>query len=100
MRFIVLFFVLTSLTAFSQETSKPALSIKLLPPNAVPAGTCKEDEYGYLDTSKGDNKWVPYTPLQIGGYLADRAKQGFVVTVYPQPNGRLWVAATCHRDAN
>jgi hypothetical protein len=100
MRSMILVFVLTAITASSQETSKPAISIKLLPPAPVPAGTCKEDEYGYLDTSKGSNQWVPFTSVELGSYVADRVKQGFIVTVYPQPNGRLWVAATCHRTAN
>ena len=95
MRVIWLAFMAVCLTAGSQEMSKPAVSMKMMPPDPIPHGSCNQDEFGYLDTGDGPNHWKPYGADELGEYLDDRAKKGFVVTVYPQPNGRLWVYAAC-----
>jgi hypothetical protein len=86
---------------FAQDThvSKPKISVKVLVPDAVPHGTCTQDEAGYLETSDGHNRYKPYGSVELGTYLADMVQKGFVVTVYPQPNGRLWVDATCGINA-
>jgi hypothetical protein len=83
------------MSAQDTHVSKPKISVKLVVPDAVPRGTCTQDEAGYLETYDGHNHYKPYGSVELGTYLADRTQKGFVVTVYPQPNGRLWVDATC-----
>lgn len=95
MQFAFVLYAAVYLMGSFQNDRKPAVSIQTRIPSAIPVGSCTEDEYGYLDTSKGNNQWVPYSPSELGEYVADRVKRGFVVKVYPQPNGRLWVNATC-----
>ncbi len=96
--------LLLSLQAIAQDGQllKPKLEVSVVVPNPVPTGTCtqKDSEFGYLERSKGDNHWVPYTPSELGTWIADRLSKGFVVTVYPQPEGRLWVYAVCGKPAN
>lgn len=75
--------------------SKPKISVKVVVPDAVPRGTCVEDEFGYLDTFDGRDGYKPYGSAELGAYVADRGREGYVVTVYPQPEGRLWVYAAC-----
>ena len=97
MRFLVMLCIAMSLPILAQKPKiqKPTISVKVAPPDAVPKGSCVEGEYGYLETSDGHNHWRPYTPAQIGDYMAKSAKRGLVVTLYPQPEGQLWVDATC-----
>jgi hypothetical protein len=78
---------------------KPQIHVTMLPSEDVPVGSCKLDEplgeAGYLENSDGKNNVTPYTPDQVGEYLASALKRGLVVTLYPQPDGKIFVVATC-----
>jgi hypothetical protein len=100
MRILILAALAFCAPTFAQDThvSKPKISAKVVVPDAVPRGTCVEDEFGYLDTSDGHNHWKPYNSVELGAYIEDRGRKGYVVTIYPQPEGKLWVYAACSLD--
>jgi hypothetical protein len=75
--------------------SKPTISVVQRPPDAVPKRSCTIGESGYLQNSDGHNHFTSYTPAEVGDYIADRMRKGYVVTLYPQPGGMTFVIATC-----
>jgi hypothetical protein len=76
-------------------TSKPTIYVVQRPPNAVPKGSCTFGESGLLQNSDGHNHFTARTPAEVSDYITDRMKKGFVVTLYPQPDGIIFVIATC-----
>jgi hypothetical protein len=74
---------------------KPSVMVKIGPPEAVPIGACKQNRSGYLEHADTHNRLTPYTPVEIQKYLAERIGEGYVVSFYPQPHGKLWVEAVC-----
>lgn len=90
---VVILALATATMAIPQE--RPTITVKELPPEAIPAGTCTESLSGYLGVEKNGKTTSTYTPKQIGDYVAKRLSQGYSVTLYPQPNGRVFAIATC-----
>ena len=82
------------------QIQKPKISIEVVVPDEVPKGTCTEDHYGYLENQDSQNRYTPYTSSQLAEYLGLRLKQGYVITLYPQPKGLLWVEAICNPSIN
>jgi hypothetical protein len=90
MRFSIVLGIATCLLVLAQksEPKRPDVLVNVVPPEAVPVGPCKQDEFGYLDISDGHNHWRPYGPAELGAYLTDRAEKGFVVaTTHNQKAG-------------
>jgi len=75
------------------QDSAPKITVKMVPPEAIPAGTCKESKSGYLGI-EGKDDAVP-NEQQIGEYVKERLAQGYSVTLYPQASGRIYVIAHC-----
>jgi hypothetical protein len=92
---IVLLLLLSSLT-FSQDFSKLQVSVKELPPEPFPVGTCKQDLSGYIGIVKDGKEETNLTDKQLGEYVRMRLAQGYSVTLYPQASGRTYAIATCH----
>ena len=88
--------LLSSLT-FSQEIKPPQkISVIELPPERIPAGTCKESYSGYLEVEEhGKAKDVNLPSQQIGDYVKKRLGEGYSLALYPQTSGRLFVIETC-----
>jgi hypothetical protein len=90
-----LLLLFSSLT-FSQDLSKLHVSVKELPPEPIPAGTCKESYSGYLEIPEHDKvKDMNFTPQQIGNYVKKRLSEGYSLSLYSQASGRLFVIETC-----
>ena len=78
---------------------KPTITVTPLPSESVPTGSCKlllpNGEEGYLQDSDGHNHFTPANAKDVSDYLQAALHRGLVVTIYPQPNGRIFVIATC-----
>jgi hypothetical protein len=83
------------------------VSVKQMLSDPVPVGACKadEDRAGFLYTYKGSTKagymagglTDDYRPTkeQIGAFIADQISKGFVVAIYPQPDGWMFEESQC-----
>jgi hypothetical protein len=91
---IALLLLFSSLT-FSQDLSKLHISVKELPPEPFPVGTCKADESGYLGITKAKKEETRLTDKQLGEYVRVRLSQGYSVALYPQVSGKVFAIATC-----
>jgi len=79
-----------------QSGTQPSVTVTELPPEAIPAGTCKESYSGYLEVPEnGNTKNKEFTPQQIGDYVKKRLGEGYSLSLYPQASGRLLVIETC-----
>ena len=88
-------FLLSSLS-FPQKSNLPKVSVSELPPEPIPAGTCKRSYSGYLEIYKrGKAKDTDLTSQQIGDYIKQRLSEGYSLSLYPQASGRLFVIETC-----
>ena len=87
---ILLFASLT----FSQDI-KPQVSVKEMPPEPIPAGTCKEDLSGYIGITKHAKEETRPTDKQLGEYVRVRLSQGYSVALYPQVSGKIFAIAKC-----
>lgn len=91
------FFLVLSFLAFSQSFEKPKISVKLLPSENIPKGSCLSSTGGYLGDKNGDDYMlVNADNLKIGEYVVTRLREGYSVEVYPQASGRIFVIAECH----
>lgn len=72
------------------------VTVTELPPEAIPAGTCKDSYSGYLEITEGDKvKNKSFTAQQIGDYVNKRLGEGYSLSLYPQASGRLFVIESC-----
>jgi hypothetical protein len=90
--------LLFSAFTFSQDFSKPSVSVKVLPPEAIPVGSCKEDLFGYLGVPRNGKTETQLTDEQLGEYIRVRLSQGYSVVLYPQASGKIFAIATCESD--
>jgi hypothetical protein len=97
MRFlhIATLFVALSVAAIAQNEAHPAISVKEVPPEAIPAGTCTEDLSGYLGIAKAGKDVTQLTDKQVGEYVRVRLSQGYSVALYPQASGKIYAISTC-----
>ena len=97
MKKIPLAIILLLSFAASQETKAPTkVSVAELPPEPIPAGTCKDSYSGYLEISEhGKPKNTNFSSQQIGDYVSERLSKGYSLSLYPQVSGRLFVIETC-----
>ena len=99
MRKLLASLVLFSSVGFSQSTNQPTIHITELPPDPIPAGTCKESYSGYLEISDhGKIKNTNLTPQQIGSYIKKRLGEGYSLELYPQASRRLFIIETCRTE--
>jgi len=81
----------------TQSVGQPSITVTELPPEAIPAGTCKESYSGYLEvTEYSKPKKTNFTTKQIGNYVNKRLSEGYSLSLYPQASGRLFVIESCH----
>jgi len=82
---------------FCQEQNQSTkISVTELPPEAIPAGTCKQSYSGYLEIPEhGKAKDKGFTSRQIGDYIKRRLSEGYSLALYPQASGRLFIIETC-----
>ncbi len=94
--------ILSALTLSAQEPKLPQkISITELPPEPIPAGTCKASYSGYLEVQEhGKAKDVNLTSRQIGDYAKKRLSEGYSLLLYPQASGRLFIIETCESEKN
>lgn len=82
--------------AFSQEFRKPTITVKELPPEAFPAGSCTEGMSGDLGIESANGKEeTRLTDAQIGEYVRARLSSGYSVSIYPQISGKMFAIADC-----
>jgi len=75
MRFlkITLFSAALAVAAIAQTDSRSTVSIKELPPEAIPGGTCTESQAGFLGIVGNDGKErTKLTAQEIGEYASKR----------------------------
>lgn len=76
--------------------SLPKVSVSELPPEPIPSATCKQSYSGYLEIDKRRKvKDTNLTSQQIGSYVKQRLSEGYVLSLYPQTSGRLFVIESC-----
>jgi hypothetical protein len=94
---ILILIVVISVAAVAGDQLQTTISIKALPPEAIPVGTCTSSTASYLVIGKG-NKPSDFklSDKQIGEYARIRMAQGYSVELYPQDRGKIYVVATCH----
>jgi|SRR5579864_3028999 len=74
---------------------KPSMSVRILPSEEIPRGTCQHPTSGYLgDFQTG--RTTSLSKAEIGEYVLSMISQGYVLTLYPQPRQRIFVFADCH----
>jgi len=79
-----------------QESNLPRVSVSELPPERIPAGTCKQSYSGYLENHEhGKVKDTNLTSQQIGDYVKQRLSEGYTLALYPQTSGRVFAIETC-----
>jgi hypothetical protein len=96
---LAILLLLSSLT-FSQEPKLPQkISVAELPPELIPAGSCKESYSGYLEVQdQGKAKATNLTSQQIGNYVKKRLSEGYSMELFPQASGRLFIIETCRTE--
>jgi hypothetical protein len=93
---LVVLLLMSFVLAFSQEPKLPKVSVSELPPEPIPAGTCKESYSGYLEIpDHGKGKNTNLSSQEIGDYVKKRLSEGYSLALYPQASGRLFIVETC-----
>jgi len=97
---VLLIFGFLAQAAPEQSKPKiPTVSVSELPPEQIPAGTCKESYSGYLEiTQDGLTKNTNLSAQQIGDYVKKRLGDGYSLSLYPQASGRLFVIENCQAN--
>jgi uncharacterized protein YdbL (DUF1318 family) len=86
-----------AITVVADGQSQPAVTVKELPPEAIPAGTCTESYSGYLGIVGKDKKErTILTDQEIGEYVRKRLAEGYSISLYPQASGKVFSVQTCH----
>ena len=95
MKFLVVL-LLFSTIGLGQNSDQLTISVKELPPEPFPVGTCKESYSGYLEVSdQGKPKNTNLSSQEIGDYVKKRLSEGYSLSLYPQVSGRLFIIETC-----
>lgn len=84
---------LLSAACFSQ--SPLTITVKELPPEPFPSGTCTTDRSGYIGITNNGKEETRLTDAQLGEYVRVRLSQGYSVALYPQISGKIFAIATC-----
>lgn len=86
---------LVSVAVVGQQP-QTSININEVPPEAIPAGTCKASYSGYLEVPEHKKiKNMNFTNQQIGDYVNKRLGEGYSLALYPQASGRLFIIETC-----
>lgn len=97
MRVLKLIVCAIAITVGAGGQPQSAISVKALPPEAIPLGSCIESNSGFLGVVGKDNKErTKLTPREVGEYVTKRLSEGYSVTLYPQTSGRVFAVADCH----
>ena len=78
-------------------TGRPSASVRLLPPDPI-TGTCDSSKFGWV-TVLPEGRRENLTEQEVGRYVMARIHAGYVITLYPQSNGKIWSEAICNNDA-
>jgi hypothetical protein len=96
MRALKLIVCAIAITVVAGGQSQPAITVKELPPETIPAGACTESKSGFVGVVEKDgNERTKLTPREIGEYVSKRLSEGYSVTLYPQISGRIFAVAQC-----
>jgi hypothetical protein len=69
------------------------ISVRELPPEPIPHGTCTKGHSGYLGIESSSR--FKLTEEEIGAYVVQQLKEGYSLKLYPQASGRIFAIATC-----
>jgi hypothetical protein len=86
---------LLTCTALAVQVRDP-LSVRELPPEDIPTGTCTESDSGYLGVARDKKERTQLTDQEIGEYVRKSLAQGYSLTLYPQASGKIFAVANCH----
>jgi hypothetical protein len=84
-----------AVVALAQSDIRPTITVKPLPPESIPTGTCTSDLIGYIGILKDGKAQTNLTDKQLGEYVRVRLSEGYSVTLYPQASGKIFAIATC-----
>ena len=73
------------------------ISVRELPPEPIPHGTCTKGHGGYLGIESSGR--FKLTEEEIGAYVVQHLKEGYSLELYPQVSGRIFSIATCQSTA-
>jgi hypothetical protein len=92
---VAIYVVGITLTIEAQQAAN--ISVRELPPEQIPRGTCTESFSGYLGIEGGGGEQSRFNPSEqeIGRYIAKRMRQGYSLWLYPQASGRIFSIARC-----
>jgi hypothetical protein len=73
--------------------SAQRISVRELPPEAIPHGSCTQGHSGYLGVEASNR--FKLSGEEIGKYVVEQLKEGYSLQLYPQESGRIFSIATC-----
>jgi hypothetical protein len=83
--------------AVAREPAQTTVTVKELPPEAIPTGPCVESIAGFLGVvGMGQKERTKLTAEEIGTYVSKRLAEGYSVTLYPQVSGKIFAVARRH----
>jgi hypothetical protein len=77
--------------------SAQGISVRELPPEAIPHGSCTQGHSGYLGVEVSSR--FKLSGEEIGKYVLEQLKEGYSLQLYPQASGRIFSIATCESSA-
>ena len=92
MKYLLL--TLVAVCALASDDKK-VISVKEIPPEAIPVGTCTDSRSGWVGIQKDGKDVTKITDKQLGEYVRVRLSQGYSVALYPQVSGRIYSFAQC-----
>jgi hypothetical protein len=70
-------------------------SVIALPSERIPPGSCKASTAGYLEVSGR----TVLTKPEVGQYVTDALREGYILTIYPATKRGIFVNAECVSSA-
>jgi hypothetical protein len=86
-----------SVLLFSQQASKPKITIAGTPSEPIAVGTCTSSTFGYVELNGRRNG---FTDAEFGNAMIAALHQGYVITVYPPTKSGIFVNQECNGSLN
>lgn len=76
------------------------VSVRELPPEPIPRGTCTQGHSGYLGVEEPTGNRFALSDKELGEYIRSQIKKGYSVSLYPQESGRIFAIAKCESNGS
>jgi hypothetical protein len=82
--------VYSALAGMLVAQQSPRVTVRELPPEPIPKGSCKDGHSGYLGVEGTKSSRFDVSEQEIGEYVVTQIRQGYSLTLYPQASGRIF----------